>query len=92
MKKTSHETVPLKNNHSNKKNKCSVKFKGYKGLNLNVFYNSCLDQEMKMLGHWLLLTLAIGNLVGPYLCLFTRVADPEPWDPYVFEPPGSGSF
>ncbi len=49
------------------KKKCSVKFKGYKGLNQNVFSNSCLDQEKKMLGHWLLLTLAIGNLVGPYL-------------------------
>jgi hypothetical protein len=22
----------------------------------------------------------------------SSVADPDPWDPYVFEPPGSGSF
>jgi hypothetical protein len=26
-----------------------------------------------------------------FISIFTSVADPEPTDPYVFEPPGSGS-
>jgi hypothetical protein len=69
---------------------------GDSGLEKQSFPRALPDTLDRILGKLLLLFFALRFWTGPVLCgsalVSISVADPDPPDPYVFGPPGSGSI